>query len=190
MANRFQKFLFNLSTMSPLVFILALVYWIEQDVPLLINGEDGKIQLIPQSVFLVIIMLISVLFSLYSLFFVRTCRRRLEPLQIAIDTIESNDTWVIVVLLSYALPAANFVFEYSNLYISGAIVVVLLLILAISNVIFPNPLLMLGKYHFYKITNADGSGEICLLSTRAGIVNRNSVSEVICAFDYLAIEER
>lgn len=190
MANRFQKFLFNLSTMSPLVFVLVLVYWIEQDVPLLINGEDGKLQLVPQSIFLVIIMLVSALFSLYSLFFIRTCRRLLEPLPIAIDTIASNDAWVIAVLLSYVLPAASFVFEDSNLYISGVIIVVLLLVLAISNVIFPNPLLMLGKYHFYKITNVDGSGEICLLSTRAGIVNRNAVSEAICAFDYLAIEER
>lgn len=102
----------------------------------------------------------------------------------------SNDAWVIAVLLSYVLPAASFVFTDNNLYIAGAIIVVLLLVLAISNVIFPNPLLMLEKYHFYKITNVDGGGEICLLSTRAGIVNRDSLSEIICAFDYLAIEEK
>lgn len=190
MANRFQKFLFNLSTMFPLVFILALVYWIEQEVPPLINGENGELQLVPQSIFLMSIMLVSVFFSLYSLFFVRICRRRLEPIPIAIDTIVSNDAWVIAVLLSYVLPAASFVFTDNNLYIAGAIIVVLLLVLAISNVIFPNPLLMLEKYHFYKITNVDGGGEICLLSTRAGIVNRDSVSEIICAFDYLAIEEK
>lgn len=190
MANKFQKFLFNLSTMSPLVFIPALVYWIEQDVPPLINGETEKLQLVPQSISLVIIMLVSVFFSLYSLFFVRACRRYLEPIPIAIDTISSNDAWVVAVILSYALPAASFVFEDNNLHITGAIVVILLLILAISNVIFPNPLLMLGKYHFYKITNVDGGGEICLLSMRASIVNRDSVLKIICAFDYLAIEER
>lgn len=190
MANKIQKLLFNLSTMSPLVFILALVYWIEQDVPPLIHEETGKLQLMPQSISLAIIMFVSVFFSLYSLFFVRTCKRCLEPLPIAIDTVSSNDAWVIAVLLSYALPTASFVFENSNLHITGAIIVVMLLVLAISNVIFPNPLLMLGGYHFYKITNVDGGGEICLLSTRAGIVNRDSVSEIICAFDYLAIEER
>lgn len=62
MANRFQKFLFNLSTMFPLVFILALVYWIEQEVPPLINGENGELQLVPQSIFLMSIMLVSVFF--------------------------------------------------------------------------------------------------------------------------------
>lgn len=190
MANKLQKFLFNLSTMSPLVSILALVYWIEQDIPLLFNGETGKFQLAPQSIFLAIIILISVIFSMYSLLFVRVCKRHLERIPIAIDTISSNDAWVIVVLLSYALPAASFAFEDSNLYITGTIIVLLLLVLAISNVIFPNPFLMLGKYHFYRIVNISGSGEICLLSTRAGIVNRNSVSEVICAFDYLVIEVR
>lgn len=190
MANKIQKFLFNLSTMSPLAFILALVYWIEGDVQPLFNGEAGKFQLVPQAMFLVIIMLVSILLALYSVFFVRICKRCLEPIPIAIDTISSNDVWIIAVLLSYALPAASFVFGDSNLYITGAIIAVMLLVLAVSNAIFPNPLLMLGKYHFYKITNVDGSGEICLLSTRTGIVNRNSISEVICAFDYLAIEVR
>lgn len=190
MSNRIQKFLFNLSTLAPLVFILVLVYWIEQDIPPLFDGETGQLQLILQSTIFLIIMLVSIVFTFYGLLFVRKCKRCLERIPIAIDTISSNDEWVIAVLLSYALPAVSFAFEDSNLYITGAILAGMLLILAISNAIFPNPLLMLGKYHFYKITTIDGGGEICLLSTRSGIVNRNSVSEVICAFDYLAIEER
>lgn len=190
MANKIQKFLFNLSTMAPVALILALVYWLEQDVQPLIDIETGRLHLIPQSIFLMIVMFVSIVFSFYSLSFVRKCKRYLEPIPIAIDSISSNDVWIIAVLLSYAMPAASFVFNDGNLYITGAIIAVMLLILAVSNVILPNPLLMLGKYHFYKITNADGGGEICLLSTRSGITNRNFVSEVICAFDYLAIEER
>jgi hypothetical protein len=44
MANKAQKLLFNLSTMSPLVLIFAIVYWLEKDVKLFSEQED-KIQI-------------------------------------------------------------------------------------------------------------------------------------------------
>lgn len=189
MANKLQKFLFNLSTMSPLIIILALVYWIEENIPFFVHKESEPLQIDFRSICLSLIIIFALLFSFYSLLVVKICRKKFERIPISIDSISSNDGWVVAVIIAYALPTASFVFKENNLFISGILIMLLLITLACSNVVYPNPLLMLSKYHFYKIINVDGGGEISLLSKRASIVNRDSVTEVICAFDYLAIEE-
>ena len=42
MANKLQKLLFNLSTMSPLVLIFTIVYWLEKDVKMFSEQENKK----------------------------------------------------------------------------------------------------------------------------------------------------
>lgn len=187
MANKAQKLLFNLSTMSPLVLIFAIVYWLEKDVKLFSEQED-KIQINVTAVALIIIISISVAFSFYSSWFVRACNKKLERIPIGVDGVVPNDTWVIVVLLSYALPAAGVVFKELNIYISIVVILLWILFLALSNTILPNPILMLQGYHFYKITTVDGSSDIILLSRRKSIQNRSVVNTVMIAFHYLAIE--
>lgn len=187
MANKAQKLLFNLSTMSPLVLIFAIVYWLEKDVKLFSEQED-KIQINVIAVALIMIISISVAFSFYSSWFVRACNKKLERIPIGVDGVVPNDTWVIVVLLSYALPAAGVVFKELNIYISIVVILLLILFLALSNTILPNPILMLQGYHFYKITTVDGSSDIILLSRRKSIQNRSAVNTVMIAFHYLAIE--
>lgn len=187
MANKLQKLLFNLSTMSPLVLIFAIVYWLEKDIKVF-SEQENTIQINIAAIALIIIMLISISFAFYSTWFVKACHKKLERIPIGIDSIVPHDTWVIVVLLSYALPAAGVVFKDLNLYISIVVILFWVLFLAISNTILPNPLLMLQGYHFYKITTIDGSSDIFLLSKRKSIQNRNAVNTVMTAFHYLAIE--
>jgi hypothetical protein len=121
---------------------------------------------------------------------VSLCYKKIERIPIGVDNIIPNDTWVVVVLLSYALPAAGVIFKDINLYISIAVILAWVIFLALSNSIIPNPLLMIWGYHFYKISTVDGSNDICLLSKRRGIHNRKSVNTVMIAFNYLAIEEK
>lgn len=187
MANKLQKTLFNLSTMSPLASILAIVYWLENGVKIF-SKQANKTQLDNTAVILVIIILVSISFAFYSMWFVKICRKKLEQIPIKIEGIVPNDIWVIAVLLSYALPTAGVVFKDLNLYISVIVILFWLLFLALSNTILPNPLLMLLGYHFYKITTVDGSSDVILLSKRKSIQNRNTVKTVITAFHYLAIE--
>lgn len=188
MANRFQKLLFNLSTMSPLVFIYTIVYWVEKGI-VIFSQETKRIQFNLTTFLLIALLIVSALFSFYSVWFVRYCRKKIERVPISIDSILSNDNWVIAVIVSYALPAVSFVFEDININIGIFIILIGIAFLALSNVIFPNPFLMIRGYHFYKITTIDGSSDICLLSKRKSINNRNIVNTVMVAFDYLAIEE-
>ena len=189
MANKLQKLLFNLSTMSPLALIFAIAYWIENDIEVLIM-KSNKVHINYVSVILIAIISVSIIFSFYSSFFVKLCHKKLERMSIAVDNIVPHDSWVIVVLLSYALPAAGIVFKDINMYLSIIIILFWILFLALSNTIIPNPLLMIQGYHFYKISTVDGSSDICLLSTRKGIHNRKAISTVMIAFDYLAMEDK
>ena len=187
MANKLQKLLFNLSTMSPLVLIFTIVYWLEKDVKMF-SEQENKTQINIAAVALMIIILTTIFFAFYSVWFVNACHKKLERIPIGIDSIVPHDTWVIVVLLSYALPAAGVVFKDLNLYISIVVILFWVLFLALSNTILPNPLLMLQGYHFYKIATIDGSSDIFLLSKRKSIQNRNVLNTVMSAFHYLAIE--
>lgn len=188
MANRFQKLLFNISTMSPLVFIFTIVYWIEKEIEIF-SQETKKIQINSTMMLLIALLIISAIFSFYSVWFVRYCSKKMERIPISVDSILSNDNWVVAIIISYALPAVSFVFEDINTSLGIFIIFIGMVFLALSNVIFPNPFLMMQGYHFYKITTIDGSSDICLLSKRKSINNRNVVNTVIIAFDYLAIEE-
>lgn len=174
--------------MSPLVVIYAILYWIEEKITLFLK-QNEKIYFNLTAVILIAIIIISAIFSLYTILFVKMCRKKLECIPIAVENIVPNDNWVIAVILSYALPAAGFVFGDINIYVSTAVVMFWVICLALSNVILPNPFLMMQRYHFYKITTVDGSSDICLLSKRRCIHNRNIVDKVVIAFNYLAIEE-
>ena len=189
MANKLQKLLFNLSTMSPLVMIFAIVYWLEKDVRIF-SKQENKIQINIVAIVLITIIFISVVYSFYSIWFIKECYKKLERIPIGVENIVPNDNWVIAVLLSYVLPAAGIVFKDINIYISIAVILFWVIFLALSNTILPNPLLMLRGFHFYKITTVDGSSDIFLLSKRKSIQNRNIVNTVMIAFNYLAIEEK
>ncbi|MBQ9842004.1 MAG: hypothetical protein IJO42_02720 [Clostridia bacterium] len=189
MANQLQKLLFNLSTMSPLVLLFEVVYWGENDIKFFIKTNNETV-LNPISIILLALILLSAVFSLYSIVFVQVCRKKLECIPIAIDNIIPYDNWIIGVLLSYAFPFASTAIEDLNLYITIGLVVVIVFFLTMINIVFPNPVLVLCGYHFYKIANIDGGCDIILLSKRKSVQHRNSVKKVIIAFNYLAIEEK
>ena len=64
MANKLQKFLFNLSTMSPLIIILALVYWIEENIPFFVHKESEPLQIDFRSICLSLIIIFALLFPM------------------------------------------------------------------------------------------------------------------------------
>ena len=115
------------------------MYWLEKDVKMF-SEQENKTQINIAAVALMIIILTTIFFAFYSVWFVNACHKKLERIPIGIDSIVPHDTWVIVVLLSYALPAAGVVFKDLNLYISIVVILFWVLFLALSNTILPNPL--------------------------------------------------
>ena len=190
MSNRLQKLLFNLSTVAPLGFILVLVYWTQQNVPPIIDSDVGKIVVLRQHTFLIILAFACLYWSFYGTFFIRECKKKLERVHIAVDSISNCDGWAISIFVTYVLPLASFVFDDYNQLISVGVLLLLVIIAALSNAVLPSPLLIIKGYHFYSVTNVDGGGEFFLISKRRRINNRKTVKKVVCAFDYLMIEMR
>lgn len=189
-ANRFQRFLFNLSTLSPLGMIFVVVCWIQLNVPPLIEADTGNLHIQTEHIILLGAGLIFVLFSFWGISFVTRCKKRLETVTISAESASCNDAWAFVVVISYALPLAGFVIEEYNWWIVSGILLLLSIILWVSSIVLPSPLLLLFGYHFYKVTNVDGGGECIMLSSRKSINNSKTIRKVICAFDYFLIERR
>ena len=107
MANRFQKFIFHLSTMSPCAFLLVIMTWIQMDIPPIIDVTTKKIQMSSGQWVLIIALVVLFLLSFYSVFFLKICKKRMGVVRISVAEIAGYDTWGIAVVLSYAVPIAG-----------------------------------------------------------------------------------
>lgn len=190
MANCFQKFIFNLSTMSPCAFLLVITTWIQMDIPPIIDLTTKKIQMSAIQCFLILTLALLFCLSFYSAFFINKCKKRMEIVRISVAEIAEYDTWGIAVVLSYVAPIAGIAVKDYSLWITIVVLLLLLSITAISNVVIPSPLLFIKGYHFYKFKNTDGGGEYTFISKKTSINSGKSVKEAICAFEYMFIEPR
>jgi hypothetical protein len=121
LANKLQKFIFNLSTMSPLIVVLTVVCWLQLDLPPLFDEDHLKFQIQVHQAVLLAIGLLFLALSLYGSFFLNKCKKRLERVPIAVSSASCNDTWAIVVLITYVLPIASFALKDFNPWIAGSV---------------------------------------------------------------------
>lgn len=190
MANHFQKFIFNLSTMSPCAFLLIIMTWIQMDIPPIIDSTTQKFQMLPIHWLLGAMLFLFFILSIYPVFFIKICQKKMETVHVAVAEIVGYDSWGIAIVLSYVAPIASIAIKDYSFWITIIVLFILFSITGISNVVFPSPLLLLKGYHFYKFKNIDGGGEYTFLSHRTSINSGKSVKKAICAFEYMFIEPR
>ncbi|MCR5636690.1 MAG: hypothetical protein K6F76_05905 [Clostridiales bacterium] len=187
MANKLQKMLFNLSTISPILFFACIVWWIQRGAKEVL-AKDGTICLTEKAIFISVIGILGLFYAFYSVLIVKTGCRKLEIVPISVNSVKSNDKYSVVAIISYVLPFSNLVLADYNIWLSLSIIGIALLFLFISNVVWPNPILMLCKYHFYEILTANGSNGLSLISTRKSIQDAKTIKKVIALWDYFMIE--
>lgn len=186
MANRFQKLLFNLSTISPIIFFAAVVWWIQCGNSEIIQ-DNNAIHFTAKAIIISVVGIIGLIFSFYSVIVVKLSNQT-EIVPISVASVKSKDRMIIGAIASYLLPLANFVFADYILLISIVIAIIAMLALVLTNTVWPNPILILWGYHFYEISNANGSEELPLISTRKSIQNSKTINKVITLWDYFMIE--
>lgn len=174
MANRIQRILFSISVVSPTLIIASVV-------SIVLNGK---------SPWAISILIIGAMLSIYDFLLVALCKKHFERIRIAFDSVSPNDSWCIAYVITYIIPCLSFVLEPLNPIVTGIIAVIIGLVISAANVIPPNPILRLCGYHFYKASSIDGANDYNLISKRSGIHNKRTVNKVICAFDYILIEEK
>ena len=174
MFNKIQRVLFSISVVSPTLITASIV-------SCKINGWSRSC---------VICLTIGIVLTLYDILLVILCKKYLERVKISFDSISPNDPWCIAYIITYIIPAVSFVSETFNPIVAGIITVVIGSTISVANVIPPNPILLFCGYHFYKASTIDGANDYNLISRRRGIHNKKTVNTVICAFDYILIEEK
>ena len=189
MINKLQKFLFNLSTASPIVVFTVIVWWIQCGKAEII-AEDGTVDITVKAMLISLFGILGFVFSLYSALIVWLGRKKCELVRVTASSVRSKDSWVLGALVAHILPFSNLALEDYNIGLSLSIITIVLLIIALSNTVYPNPLLLfLGRFHFYEISNVDGGEGFLLISKRKSIKNAQIVKKVITVWDYMMIEE-
>ena len=147
MANNLQKFIYNLSAISPLCFVFAVLWYIQKHT-----------LIVPAVCVCIGIILIFCLATSFSY-----GKKHVAPIIVRVTDISPHDGWVVTYIVSYMIPFASMAIKDFDIIICGVIAAILIFIVPFINSAIPNPLLMCRKYHFYKISAENGiSGYIFL----------------------------
>lgn len=186
MANRSQKLLFNLSTIAPIAFFAVVVWWIQCGKSEIIQ-ENSTVHITTKAIIISAIGIIGLMLSFYSVIVVKLSKRT-EIVPINVASVTSKDGMAVGAIVSYILPFASFAFEDINLGVSLAVAFIALVALVLTNTVWPNPVLLLWKYHFYEVSTENGSNELPLISQRKSIQDAKTITMVKTLWDYFLIE--
>jgi hypothetical protein len=187
MANKFQRMLFNLSTISPIAFFFSVVWWIQRGCSVVCT-EDGGIHLSAKAIVISVIGVVGLLYAFRSIMIVRTGCKKLEIVPISVSSVRSNDKLSIIAIVTYVLPFSNLILKDFSVWLTLSIIGIVLLFIVLSNTVLPNPILMLRGYHFYEVTTVNGSEGISMISKRKSIQDAKTIKKVFTVWDYFMIE--
>lgn len=171
MANNLQKLIYNLSAISPLCFVFAVLWYIQKQtliVPVICVGIG-----------IILILCLAVSFS-YG-------KKHIAPIIIRVTDISPHDGWVVAYIISYIIPFASMAIKDFDIVICGIIAVILIVIVPFVNSAIPNPLLMCRKYHFYQISEENGVSGYLFISKRR-LRKANDIKTIKRVFDFLLID--
>ena len=181
MANKYQKMLFNLSTLSPVTTFFSIVWWIQ-------NRADTGRQITTKAILIAIVGFVGLLYAFCSMIIVKWSEKRLEVVPISVSSVKSKGNLPIAAIITYILPFSKLVISEYNVWLTHLIILIALVFVFISNAVLINPLLLLCGYHFYEISTENGSVELPMISTRKSIQDVKQINKVITVWDYFMIE--
>lgn len=171
MANKLQKLIYNLSTISPLCFVFAVLWYIQK--------QTLIIPTVCVCIGIVMILCLVVSFS-YG-------KKHVAPIIIRVTDISSHDGWCVAYIVSYISPFASMDIKDFNIVICCIIVAILIVIVSFVNSPIPNPLLMYRKYHFYQISAENGVSKYLFISKRK-LRKAKDIRTIKRLFDFVLID--
>lgn len=172
MPNILQKWIYSLSSATPLCLAFAYVWWSEI--------HTRTVPIVCCVVFGILVIAFSVSFCFG--------KRNLPPISIKVNDLSPHDSWIVAYVISYILPFASMALKDFNLYLSGAIALAVVLLAPFVNSAIPHPLLFLRGYHFYEVGTEHGVSGYVLISKRK-IRHPHNVKYVKRVFEFLLLDE-
>lgn len=150
MANKFQKIIFDISATTPLMIVFAILwYWQKRTI------------LIP-----VICAVAGMIIAVIALIGFFHCKRKVNVIPINLTGISSQDKWILLYVITYVLPFSNVFIEEINFAIIFIVAFLILLIIAFSDIVLPNPFLFFFGYHTYTVSAENGIENYTLISKK------------------------
>lgn len=172
MPNTLQKCIYIFSSAVPLLLTFAIVWYVQK-----------RTIIIPLICIIVsLVLLISFIASF------RYLKKNLPLISIKITGISPYDSSVIVYLISYVLPFASIALKDLNLLLAGTISLAVIIVAPFINSAFPNPLLTVCGYHFYRVSTENGVADYVLI-TKKKLRSNNDLQYVKRIFEFLLLEE-
>lgn len=179
--------LFNLSSFSPITFFFGIAWWIQNKTNEF-SIVAGKIHFSEKAIIISIIGFLGLLYAFCSVIILKISRKKLECVPISAESVKSKDSFSIVAIITYVLPFSYLVFDDLKIWYALSIIGVAVIFLILINTVWSNPILILCGYHFYEISNANGSEELPMISKRKSIQDAKTIKKVITLWDYFMIE--
>lgn len=127
---------------------------------------------------LAIIMVLSFLYG----------RKNLATIEIRAEKITPNDKWIFIYIVSYMVPIVSLFINNKSVLILGitaGIVITVLFAYVIDAI--PNPILLLLRYHFYKVETENGISDYVVVSRRK-LRKKESLTTIKRVFEYFFID--
>lgn len=171
MANKLQKLLYNLSAISPILWIFSVLWYLEKS-----------------EVFVsVLSTCIGIMLAVYYFVFIYLCKNKMAKISIITQEIIPNDKWLIGYLIAYAIPFTSLAFDDINVIIFSLVSIVIVIAMMIANTSIPNPLLYLRGYHYYLVKSENGISEY-LLASKRNLRSKSELNNVTRVFEYFIID--
>ncbi len=171
MANNLQKFIYNLSAVSPLCFTFAILWYIQKQTLIV------PIFCICLGTFLILCFKFSFSYA----------KKHVAPVMIRVTDISPKDGQMVVYVISYMLPFASIAIDDFDVIVFGIIAAALIVIIPFVNSVTPNPLLFFQRYHFYEISAENGVTGYLLVCKR-NPRNAKHITTVKRVFEFLLID--
>ena len=143
MLNQFQKWIYNLSVLSPIVLVFGVIWYLK--------CRTWKIPALCVVVFIV--------FTICFFFLHNYAIKQLETIKADVASVENSDKKVFLYMFTYLLPVAQFAFkERDKVYLIVCCVIAFagMIILYCLNAILINPIWVIQGYKIYSITSSSG----------------------------------
>lgn len=162
MINNLQKIIYRITCVAPVIIMSGFILWIQGSNVWLCLGTVS----------------IGVAICAYSVFFIKACINNLPRLSIEVTNISKSDFSSYIYFATYAVPLISFVWD-GTWYLVGFMCAIMLAISLFVHQLPFSPVMLLYRYHFYKVQISSGLGDCYLISNKKQVRNCSQIKYVV-----------
>lgn len=177
MANKFQKLVYYLSAVSPVLIVFSFLLFFEKSE----WTEPRRVYWIVPSILLVVAVLLICAFN----WFFKRCVTGLSIINVEGTSFKCIDGWLFVYVVTYLLPLSYIALGDVIWIVLFVVIVLLTIVFVFSDYVTPHPILFFKGFHFYEL-KVGGFADYIVISKKQ-IRNVKSIVKVSRVFEFLLI---